>query len=294
MLMNYAWIGLAGGAIAFVHCLGMCGGFALHLSRAGGALSVLRRHLFWHAGKAATYVFLGALAGFGGATVQSFARAAWAQNALSWAAGVVMILMGLALMGLLPAAVRRRRTWQTDGLYASLLRAFLEEPTAAGALGLGLATGFLPCPIVLAFFAYSAHTGSVLAGMATMGGLALGTVWSLLLLGITGHWISLRLRRWGAIVAGVSAGAAGSRDGVARHGGIPSHVGLRRPGFLLLRDGAGALTCLVPHAHIAVCRSSPDRASAGARLLLLRLLPGQPHRRRPGRSRDRAPGASCA
>jgi len=64
--MNYIWIGLAGGALAFAHCLGMCGGFALHFSRGDKRRSVLGRQLLWHSGKTFSYVFLGALAAFGG------------------------------------------------------------------------------------------------------------------------------------------------------------------------------------------------------------------------------------
>jgi len=37
---HYLWMGLAGGAVAVAHCLGMCGGFALHLS-VGGRLAVV-------------------------------------------------------------------------------------------------------------------------------------------------------------------------------------------------------------------------------------------------------------
>ena len=56
---NCIWIGLAGGVAAFPHCLGMCGGFALHLSRAPldharGALRTLEWAAFLRAGGAAT------------------------------------------------------------------------------------------------------------------------------------------------------------------------------------------------------------------------------------------------
>ena len=196
-------IGLAGGALAFVHCLGMCGGFALHLSRSGRPARVLGRQLVWHAGKTFTYVFLGAAAGFGGGLIRSLHGALWIQNALAYAAGGLMIVMGLVLFGALPAFDSGARNANEGGLLASLFRNFFEQPNATGALMLGIATGFLPCPIVLAFLAYAAQSGSVATGMLTMAAMGVGTVWSLLLLGLSGHLLSLRFRRWGAYAAGL-------------------------------------------------------------------------------------------
>ena len=67
----------------------------------------------------------------------------------------------------------------------------------------GLMTGLLPCPIVVGFLALSLQSGSVLTGMATMAAMGVGTVWSLLLLGMTGYALQARTRRWGAVVGGI-------------------------------------------------------------------------------------------
>jgi sulfite exporter TauE/SafE len=202
--MSPIWIALVGGAAAFAHCLGMCGGFALHLARDGGRAAAMGRLLLWHVGKTTTYVFLGALAGFLGASLGVPSGLPWLHNALAWSAGAVMVVMGLALLGLAP--LRRRRPAAEDGadegLFASLLRRFFSQPTAGAALAMGVATGFLPCPIVVAFLALAAAGGSVLMGMAIMAAMGLGTAWSLLALGLTGHTLTLRLRRWGTVVAG--------------------------------------------------------------------------------------------
>jgi uncharacterized protein len=195
---HYVWIALAGGAAAFAHCLGMCGGFALHLARGEGRWRVLARQLLWHAGKTTTYVFLGAIAGFVG--IVAVGRLPWIENILAYVAGAVMIVMGLALVGLVP--IGRWRGAGEGGLFESLFGRFISRPTPAAALVLGLATGFLPCPIVLGFLALSVQSGSVLVGMATMAAMGLGTVWSLLLLGMTGQMVTARLRRWGPAVGG--------------------------------------------------------------------------------------------
>ena len=210
MPTSYIWIGLAGGALSFVHCLGMCGGLTLYLSRGGNSRTSLGRQLLWHTGRVFTYVFLGALAGFGGGLVHSLSAFSYTQNILSYATGVVIILIGLMLLGVPTPFLRPRPSVRReDGLFASVVRRFIEPPSSTGALALGLATGFLPCPIVLAFLAYSANTGSVAAGMIVMAAMGLGTSWSLLLLGMTGHLIDRRLRQWGAIMAGAVLVLAG-------------------------------------------------------------------------------------
>ena len=251
MDMSVIWLGFAGGALAFVHCLGMCGGFALHLSR-GRPSAVLGRQLLWHAGKTFTYVFLGAVAGFGGSLIHSLPGIPWAQKALAFGASGVMILMGLALLGLLPAFARAGSAAQEDGLLASVVRSFVRQPNAPGALALGLATGFLPCPIVLAFLAYSAHSGSVLTGMLTMAAVGVGTLWSLLLLGITGQLIHARIRRWGSVAAGVVLVALGlvtalrGTDALHRVLGCHGRTGTPAPIFSSQRP-----CCEQPHAVAA-------------------------------------------
>jgi hypothetical protein len=80
---------------------------------------------------------------------------------------------------------------------------FFRHPTPAGAAVAGAATGFLPCPVVLAFLAMSVQAGSAPAGMAIMAAMGVGTVWSLLVLGMTGQMLRARLRRWGPVVGGM-------------------------------------------------------------------------------------------
>jgi len=198
-LLNYIAIALAGGAAAFAHCLGMCGGFVLHLAQGPGRAAAVGRQALWHLGRVTTYVFLGALAGFLGAGLLS--AAGWVENILAYAAGGAMVLAGLAMLGLLPL-VRRKRPAE-GGLVATLAGQLFREPTAGAALGLGLVTGLLPCPITLGFLALAVERGSVLTGMAMMAALGLGTAWSLAALAMTGRMVTERLRKWGPTVAGV-------------------------------------------------------------------------------------------
>jgi uncharacterized protein len=216
-LTSYALLGLAGGAAAFAHCLGMCGGMALHVSQGAvpssekpeeGTVPILVRQGLWHLGKTTTYVFLGAMAGLAGGWVGA-TGIAWAQDVLSYVAGAVMVVMGAMLLGLVPMRFRRGLGGQGDGLLASLFGSLMGKPTAAGALALGLATGFLPCPVVFGFLALAAQSGSVPVGMILLASMGIGTAWSLVILGLTGHVVTVRMKRWGATAAAVVLVLAG-------------------------------------------------------------------------------------
>lgn len=200
-ISHHIYIGLAGGIIAFGHCVGMCGGFVLHLSRDKGRHAMLSAQLLWHGGKLMSYLFLGALAGFAGGHFQLFflRHGVW-QELLGYLAGVAMFSAGLSLLGLLP--VPGRGGGLPRGMLASL-GALFSSPSPGAALLLGAATGFLPCPVILAFVAYSAATGSVPGGMACMAALSLGTSLPLALLGGTARLTRWHLRSWAPRAGGV-------------------------------------------------------------------------------------------
>jgi uncharacterized protein len=200
--MNYIWIGFVGGVLAFAHCLGMCGGFALHLAHAESRRAILTHQLLWHLGKTCTYVFLGALAAFAGLQLAALDKITGIQNIIAYLAGGLMILMGLVLGGFVP--MRRQNTAREQtGLLSSLFGQFFAKPTPVAALVLGVATGFLPCPIVWGFLALSIQSQSVAVGMIMMAALGAGTIWSLMLLGLTGYLFTIKFRRRAAVFAAI-------------------------------------------------------------------------------------------
>jgi len=201
--MHELWIAFAGGTLAFAHCLGMCGGFVLHLSHSGSRGAAFQRQLLWHAGRLFTYVFLGAIAGFAGALLTGAPHWVWTQRALTWTTGIVTILAGLFLLGALPGVGRRASDSGLAVLLASAFRDLFQQPTRSGAVILGAATGFLPCPIVVGFLALAAQSESAASGMAIMAAMGLGTIWALLALGLTGRLLSASFRRWGSVTGGI-------------------------------------------------------------------------------------------
>ena len=236
-LTHELWWGFAGGILAFAHCLGMCGGFALHLSQGKTGKSMVIGQLLWQAGKLCTYMFLGGVAGYtGGYLDLLLLNHGLVQNLLSYAAGGIILLMGLSLLGLLP--VRAKDAMSDDpGVLAALGQMFFSASSPGAALTMGMATGFLPCPIVLAFLAYAMQSGSVAKGMAIMGALSVGTMLPLLLFGGLIRLTGVHLRSWAPKAGGiilVLLGLSTALRGTAVYHhllGCPPKSGLHRTQF---------------------------------------------------------------
>jgi sulfite exporter TauE/SafE len=168
--------GLAGSG----HCLGMCGGIA-------GALAMRRPQatfgtklglaLAYNLSRITSYAIAGALAGLLGRTLLAAADVKPLSIAFRVVAGAIMIaaaaqlLFGWRLLGPLEAAGsglwRRIAPWagrqgQAGGL--------------GGAIGLGLAWGWLPCGMTYSMLLLAATTASVPLGAAVMLVFGLGTL----------------------------------------------------------------------------------------------------------------------
>jgi sulfite exporter TauE/SafE len=190
---------LAGG---FAHCSTMCGPFVLaqlpvgadpsatRLARlAGGAL------MPYHLGRLTTYVLLGALAGgLGGAVVRTTGINALLAGLLLLAA---FLFLAQAIGRVLPrlsgastGAVGRRIAGVLTGVVGPLLR----QPGGRSGYVLGVALGFLPCGFLYAALAAAAGAGGALVGGAAMAAFALGTIPSLLAVGLVGTAAAQRWR----------------------------------------------------------------------------------------------------
>jgi uncharacterized protein len=147
-------MGLAGA----LHCAGMCGALA---ALVGGARKP-GRFVLYIAGKSWSYMVLGAVAGAAGQTVLKAVPLGWGTRLLAISAGVLLLLAGLESLG----AFRALKFEWLAGLSRHI--AGLAGAGASGVLLLGAANGLLPCPMVYAFAAMAAMTGSPVWGAATM------------------------------------------------------------------------------------------------------------------------------
>ncbi|MFO0973057.1 MAG: sulfite exporter TauE/SafE family protein [Phycisphaerae bacterium] len=186
---------LSGGFLASAHCIGMCGGFAATIGATRRELApALARQLIYNAGRIFTYVFLGATLGAAGATLPKFTLLGLGPAQLfGLLAGLLMIGLGLAALGLLP--LPHRVTALGCDVLAPLFAHFLDARGVWGYFAAGLANGFLPCGLVYSFLALAAAAADPLAGGLIMAAFGLGTLPAMLLAGLGSRLIGLAPRR---------------------------------------------------------------------------------------------------
>lgn len=186
-------LGLFGGLSATPHCLAMCGSFPLHLGRSTKKGSTVLRQLLFLTGKTCTYIFLGAVAGALGTVLFKDTAAARLIPTVRMTAGCLMLIFGISMLGFRLPSLRSNRKATSEIVIISLLRGLfrglLISPTPISSFILGLAVGYLPCPLPLGMLAVAAVSHSVVAGMIIMAGVGLGTSPGLLGLGLFGAGI---------------------------------------------------------------------------------------------------------
>ena len=206
MIDAFALLAAAGaGLLGSGHCLGMCGGIVGALSlgvpperrrRIGG---LLPWQLAYNLGRVATYVALGALAGWAGATVGSLLPPHAARGAGRLLAALFLVGMGLYLLGvpvlLAPFERLGARLWRR---IEPLGRRLLRPRALPHALALGAVWGLLPCGLVYSMLAVAAVAGGAGRGAATMAAFGAGTLPALLLAGLASGWFG-RLARAAAL-----------------------------------------------------------------------------------------------
>ncbi|WP_454735964.1 sulfite exporter TauE/SafE family protein [Cupriavidus necator] len=207
--MSDLWLVFLAGAAGSMHCVGMCGGFACGLGPApGGRLASLLRHLSYNLGRIGSYAFLGTLAGYLGMLLVGHAgensTASVVQRGLAILSGVLMLLIGLNLAGLLGRGGHALGGAGTQWL-AQSLRTLLRQPGLGAPLAFGVLNGFLPCPLVYAFAAQAAASGTALNGLQIMVAFGLGTLPTMLAMGGLGLWWRARHRPAGIPVQPVVA-----------------------------------------------------------------------------------------
>jgi hypothetical protein len=193
---------VAGAAGSVVHCAPMCGAFVLgqmseRMARLPQARLCERQRigngmlLPYHLGRLCTYAALGAAAAGSAAVLgQSrwFARVSAALLVLAAA-----LFLALALRRILPGLTSFERAPRFWGALLSRFTRSIPRGSAGGEFLLGIALGFLPCGFLYAALAAAAASGRPALGAAAMVAFGLGTVPSLMAVGIAGHAAG---RRW--------------------------------------------------------------------------------------------------
>ncbi|HYQ73235.1 MAG TPA: sulfite exporter TauE/SafE family protein [Gammaproteobacteria bacterium] len=222
-------VGLLGGT----HCLGMCGGIVGALSSGldgqvrESRLRYLGAQLAYNAGRIGSYALAGLLVG-------AFAGQVGKTGVLEgmpvgrYLAAAVMILLGVYLAGwwhtLLWLEKAGARLWK---YLEPLGRRWLPVRHAGQAFLLGLVWGWLPCGMVYAALAMALAAGSAGGGVATMLAFGLGTLPTLLTIGLAYHALRRFLQdprvRTGAGILVILLGFLMLFAGTGEHGGHMGH-----------------------------------------------------------------------
>ncbi|MDB5855538.1 MAG: cytochrome biosis protein [Herminiimonas sp.] len=214
------------GFFGSVHCIGMCGGIVTAFSSAAPpgrpvpvavvasgmagsgmatALDGATRVLAYNVGRISSYATAGALAGglVGGARALSGITAVQAGG--YWLANLMLIAIGLYLMDAWHGLAHLESIGQ--GLWRRLrplTKSLMPLDGLPKMLVLGSLWGWLPCGMVYSMLLTAMLTGSALSGATVMLAFGLGTLPTLLALGLLGaRWRNWMQRRQVRVASGL-------------------------------------------------------------------------------------------
>ncbi|MDR0518796.1 MAG: sulfite exporter TauE/SafE family protein [Clostridiales Family XIII bacterium] len=210
--MGYGML-LAIGFVTSLHCVAMCGGINLSQSiPKGGAdaakdiarpspLGVLRPALLYNLGRVSSYTAIGFVLGFIGLAAYGGADAglpAAIQGILKIVAGALMVIMGINMLGIIPAL-----RWLQPRMPRFIAEKIDAEKARAGSpFIVGLLNGLMPCGPLQSMQIVALASGNPFVGALSMFIYSLGTV--PLMLGLGGIVAALG-RRFASRVMNVGA-----------------------------------------------------------------------------------------
>ena len=209
-------VGLAGS----IHCIGMCGGIVGALTAASKPKSSqapaaviaivpvaprpgpLLNIAAYNAGRIASYMGAGAVAGGLAGGIAALPGLAILQITGLWLANLMLVALGLYLGGLWSGLARLEAAVQPLWRRVQpLLKNLLPMDTPLKALVLGGLWGWVPCGMVYSVLLTAMLSGGAGSGAAVMLAFGLGTLPMLLGLGLAGARLRLALRRRGVRLA---------------------------------------------------------------------------------------------
>ncbi len=197
-----------------LHCVGMCGPFAVWATHGGSARTSI---LAYHLGRLTTYLSAGLVAGVVGSMVEFGGDLAGYQSLAAKLAGGLLIFFGIArLLTLMPwfrgdpvraDSIGGSASTPKPSTVAALLQRL--KPLVVGygprtrAYVTGLLTTWLPCGWLYLFLLIAAGTGDVVQAVGVMGAFWLGTLPALTALALGARQLIPRLQSSLPIIAGV-------------------------------------------------------------------------------------------
>jgi sulfite exporter TauE/SafE len=181
-LMSAFLVGLLGGG----HCVGMCGGIvgavSMHLPQSKSKAPFL---LSYNAGRILSYTFAGAIAGLVGASSFFLEHVLPIQHVLYGISSLMLIALGLYLAGIWHGVTylegAGKGIWKTLQPYS---KRYIPAQNIKQAFFLGSLWGWLPCGLVYSVLIAAIATGSAINGGLLMLAFGLGTLPTLLTMGM--------------------------------------------------------------------------------------------------------------
>ena len=201
------------GLLGSVHCVGMCGGIVSAISVASapvkrfpvavvadgggvlgaGALHTVLRIVSYNLGRIGSYAVAGAIAGGVARSARTLAGVSSMQMGGYWVANLMLVALGLYLMGawqgLTYLEFAGHGVWRR---IQPLTKKLLPLDNSLKMLAAGGIWGWLPCGMVYSVLLTAMLSGSALSGAAVMLAFGLGTMPTLLTMGLFGA----RLKTW--------------------------------------------------------------------------------------------------
>jgi sulfite exporter TauE/SafE len=183
-------VGLLGGS----HCVGMCGGIVGAVTMSlPGQKPKMPFLLAYNLGRIASYTLAGVLAGLVGASSFFLQHVLPIEKVLYGLASLMLVLLGLYLAGIWQGVLVLERggsvLWRK---LQPLSKRLLPLRSTPQAVLLGLVWGWLPCGLVYSVLVAALSTGSAIRGGLLMLAFGLGTLPTLLAMGMA----AVKLKAW--------------------------------------------------------------------------------------------------
>jgi sulfite exporter TauE/SafE len=205
------------GLLGSLHCLGMCGplvmAYSVHI-KSPEPWAVYRssspwvkgffHHLAFHFGRLTTYGTLGALAA-GLLNIAGFNLYLTVRGGVILTGGILITLLGMVFLRVIALPDLFARFSSNPGIvWNRFLPTLFQYPGSISKIALGMASGLLPCCLSASMLVKAATTENMAAGFMTMVAFGLGTVPTLLFLGISASLFTLRTKRIGERLAALA------------------------------------------------------------------------------------------
>lgn len=186
----YAVFLSTGFLVGFGHCIGMCGpivaSLSLGLRKKGRGLP----HLLYNSGRITTYAIIGGIMGVTGSFTIVISSITTIQKGIMIAAGIMIIIMGLAMSGIIPFGRVFTNYYNPNSMITKGFQKLSGSDSMLAYFPLGMILGLLPCGPVYTALVSVARTGmevkrpldGFFIGAGLMLSFGLGTLPSLILI----------------------------------------------------------------------------------------------------------------